>query len=78
MKDILFSVIELVISILIEGIILAGLFQWISTKAQTKQEQNLQEEMSNLEKQNKFDFEQLQAEIRATKQDILNEIKERT
>jgi hypothetical protein len=34
--------------------------------------------MQNLEKQNKFDFEQLQKEIRDSKTDIINQIKEST
>lgn len=73
---VLTAVIETTISIFIEGIILAFVFQHISNLAGDKQQQHLQTEMNNIEKQNKFDFEQLQKEIRDAKTDILNQIKE--
>jgi len=77
-KDIILSIVDILTGIVIEGIILTMVFQWISNKSQEKQQQNLQREMQNIEKQNKFDFEQLQQEIRQCKQDILSEIKQYT
>jgi Na+-translocating ferredoxin:NAD+ oxidoreductase RnfG subunit len=75
-QNIVLTIVELVLSIIIEGVILSMVFQFISTKAQEKQQQNLKEEMNNIEKQNKFDYQQLQAEIRQARMDIINEIKE--
>jgi hypothetical protein len=75
-ENIMLSVIELTVSLIVEGIILAMVFQWISNKAQEKQQEHLQNEMQNLEKQNKFDFEQLQKEIREIKHEIISQIKE--
>lgn len=77
-ENILLTVIELFSGILIEGVILAMVFNWISDKSQDNQQEHLQKEMQNLEKQNKFDFEQLQKEIRDSKTDIINQIKEST
>ena len=74
--NVLLTVIELAVSIAIEGIILAMVFQFLSNKSQEKQQQHLQNEMANIEKQNKFDFEQLQTEIRQSKADIISQIKE--
>jgi len=73
---ILTAVIETTVSIFIEGIILAFVFQHISNLAQEKQEQHLKTELSNIEKQNKFDFEQLQDQIKNMRNDLLNQIKE--
>ena len=77
-NNIMLTVIELTVSLIIEGVILTMIFNWVSNKATAKQQENLQNEMQNLEKQNKFDFEQLQTEIRQATQDIISEIKERT
>ena len=73
---ILSAVIETTVSIFVEGIILAFVFQHISNLATEKQEQNLKQEMNNIEKQNKFDFEQHQNQILAMRNDIINQIKE--
>lgn len=77
-ENIILTVIELTISILIEGIILAMIFNWISDKAQEKQQQNLQNEMQNLEKQNRFDFENIMQAIQEAKTEIISQIKEST
>lgn len=76
MNPVTLTVIEMAISLIIEGVILTMIFNWISDKAIEKQQENLQNEMQNLEKQNKFDFEQLQTEIRAASAQCINEIKE--
>lgn len=75
-QTILLTVIEFIASLIIEGVILSMVFNWIATKSQEKQEQNLKMEMNNIETQNKFEFEQLQSEIRAARIDIINQIKE--
>jgi uncharacterized membrane-anchored protein YhcB (DUF1043 family) len=75
-ENIILTVIELGASIIIEGIILAMIFNWIRDKAQEKQQQHLQREMQNLEKQNKFDYEQIMQAINQARLDIISEIKE--
>lgn len=75
-KEVTLTFIELGISILVEGIILALVFNFISERAQKKQEQNLQNEMQNMEKQIKFDFEQSMKAIEQARTDIISQIKE--
>jgi uncharacterized membrane-anchored protein YhcB (DUF1043 family) len=64
------------ISIVVEGIILSMIFNWISNKETEKQQQHIQKEMSNIEIQNKFIYEQLQKEIRDSRNDLISQIKE--
>lgn len=75
-NNIVLTIVELTISIIIEGVILAMIFQWISNKSTEKQQQNLQTEMQNLEKQNRFDFESIMKAIQETKTEIISQIKE--
>lgn len=75
-ENIVLTIIELGASILVEGIILTMIFNWISDKAQEKQQKNLQQEMQNLEKQNRFDYEQIMQAINQARLDIISEIKE--
>lgn len=75
-NNILLTIIEFVMSIIVEGIILAGIFSHISNRIQQKDQAFLQNEMANIEVQNKFIFEQLQKEIRESKHEIINQIKE--
>jgi uncharacterized membrane-anchored protein YhcB (DUF1043 family) len=75
-NNIILTIIELVISLIVEGIILAMVFQWISNKSTEKQQQNLQTEMQNLEKQNRLDFESIMKAIQTTKTEIISQIKE--
>jgi transcriptional antiterminator len=75
-ENIILTIIEFGASILVEGVILSMLFSWIDNRSQEKQEQHITNELNNIEKQNKFDFEQLQTEIRTAKTDIINQIKE--
>lgn len=77
MENLFLTLGELIISLIVEGVILGLIFQGISNKAVEKQQENLKAEMNTIEQQNKFDFEQLQAEIRNSKADIINEIKEK-
>lgn len=76
-QNIILTIIEFVASVVVEGIILSFVFMWISNQSSEKNQQHLQSEMSNIETQNKFIYEQLQSEIRLAKQEIINEIKER-
>jgi len=75
-ENIILTVIELAISLIIEGIILSMIFNWIANKETQKQEQNLKSEMNNIETQNKLIFEQLQQEIRQAKRELISQIKE--
>jgi uncharacterized membrane-anchored protein YhcB (DUF1043 family) len=75
-ENIVLTIVELGASILIEGVILAMVFNWISNKAQEKQQQNLQQEMQNLEKQNRHDFDQIMKAIQTAKTEIISQIKE--
>ena len=75
-QNIILTIIEFGASLIVEGIILSMVFNWIANKETNKQQQNLQKEMSNIEIQNKFIYEQLQDEIRDAKSDIISQIKE--
>jgi uncharacterized membrane-anchored protein YhcB (DUF1043 family) len=75
-RDIIFSLVEIGIGIIFESIILGLIFQQLSNRAVTDTKNALQTEMQKIEEQNKFDFEQLQNEIRLAKTEMINEIKE--
>lgn len=75
-ENIVLTIVELGASILIEGIILTMIFNWISDKHQEKQQKSLQQEMQNLEKQNRYDFEQIMKAIQESKTEIISQIKE--
>jgi uncharacterized membrane-anchored protein YhcB (DUF1043 family) len=75
-RDIIFSLVEIGIGIIFESIILGLIFQQLSNRAVTDTKHALQTEMQKIEDQNKFDFEQLQNEIRLAKSEIISEIKE--
>ena len=75
-EQIYLSIIEIGISLIIEGIILSMIFNWISNKGTEKQQKNLQNEMNNIETQNKLIYEQLQQEIRMAKTELISQIKE--
>jgi hypothetical protein len=75
-ENIILTVIELGASLIIEGIILSMIFNWIANKETQKQEQSLRAEMNNIETQNKLIFEQLQQEIRQAKTELISQIKE--
>ena len=74
--NIVLTIIELGTSLIIEGIILSMIFNWIANKETQKQEQSLRAEMNNIETQNKLIFEQLQQEIRQSKTELISQIKE--
>ena len=75
-ENIILTILEFVSSVIVEGIILSGVFMWLSNKATKDQQQNLQSEMNNIETQNKLIFEQLQKEIRESKREIISQVKE--
>ena len=75
-QNIILTIIEFGASILVEGVILSMLFTWIENRSVEKQQQHITQEMNNIEKQNKFIYEQLQKEVRDTKQDLISQIKE--
>lgn len=75
-ENIILTIIEFIASLIIEGIILSMVFNFISTKSTEKQEKSLQKEMANIEMQNKFIYEQLQTEIQDAKTEIISQVKE--
>lgn len=76
MKEITFSLIEIFISLIVETIILGGVFTWISNKTAKTNEQALKNEMSTIEAQNKLIFQELKAEIKSSRDDVISQIKE--
>lgn len=76
MKEITFSLIEIFISLIVETIILGGLFTWISNKTSQQMQQKLTDEMNNIETQNKFIYQQLKMDMKANRDDLLSQIKE--
>jgi hypothetical protein len=75
-QNIVLTIIELATSLIIEGIILSMIFNYIAGKETQKQEENLKNEMMNIEEQNKLIFEQLQQEVRQAKTELISQIKE--
>lgn len=75
-QNIILSIIEFVASTIVEGVILAGVFNWIGEKNQKKQQEMLTQEMNNIETQNKFDYEQFQKAIQTAKTEIISQVKE--
>lgn len=75
-KDITFSIIELGIGLVFEAIVVGLIFQQMSNRTQQENETNLRAEMKKIESQNKFDYQQLQKEIRDAKNDLISQIKE--
>jgi adenine-specific DNA methylase len=72
------AIIQIGASLILEGIILSMVFSWISNKSQDQQEKTLQNELNNIETQNKFIYEQLQKEIYNCKTELISQIKEST
>ena len=75
-QNIILAIIEFGASLIVEGIILSMVFNWIANNQNDKQQKSLQKEMNNIETQNKFIYEQLQNEIRDAKREIISQIKE--
>ena len=75
-ENLILTIIEFGASLIVEGIILSMIFNWIASKETQKQEENLQKEMNNIETQNKFIYDQLQQEIQNAKTEIISQTKE--
>jgi hypothetical protein len=75
-QQVLLTVIEIGISLIVEGIILSMVFAYISNQTSEKQNKALKTEMSNIEIQNKFIYTQLNQEIEKAKTEIISQIKE--
>jgi adenine-specific DNA methylase len=75
-NNIILTIIEFVASTIVEGIILASIFQWIANKTQAKQQEMLAQEMNNIEKQNKFVYQQMMQQTHDAKIEIISQIKE--
>lgn len=75
-QQIVLSIVEIVFSLIIEGIILSLIFSYISDRHTDNQQKNIKSEMNSIEAQNKFIFTQLQQQIENSKVDIMNQIKE--
>jgi hypothetical protein len=74
--NVMLTVIELMVSIIIEGVILSMVFAYIANISSEKQNTHLKNEMSNIETQNKFIFEQICKNIENAKTEIISQIKE--
>jgi uncharacterized membrane-anchored protein YhcB (DUF1043 family) len=75
-ENVTLTIVEMFISLIVEGVIITMIFNWISNKSDEKQKQTLQQEMNNIEKQNKFDYEQIMNAINQSRLDIISQIKE--
>lgn len=76
MNQITMSVIQIFISLIVETIILGGVFAWITNKASVKMEQALKDEMNNIENQNKMIYQEIEKMIMQSRDDVISEIKE--
>ena len=76
--NIILTVIEFVASTVVEGLILSGVFSWISSRSQSQQQEMLAQELNNIEKQNKFDYQEINKSLHIAKTEIINQIKEST
>lgn len=74
--QIVLTITEVFISLVIESTILAGLFSFISNKANEKQQKQLQDELMKIEGQNKLIHQSLGEQIKLCRDDILSQIKE--
>ena len=75
-QNIVLTIIEFGASLIVEGVILSMVFNWIANNQNNKQQQNLQKEMNNIESQNKFIYEQLKNEMQEMNREIISQIKE--
>ena len=76
MKDITFSLIEIFVSLVVETIIIGGLFTWVSNKSSARMEQQLKSEMGTIEAQNKLIYQELSKAIKESRNDVISQIKE--
>lgn len=76
MKEITFSLIEIFISLVVETIILGGIFTWVANKTNEKMEAKIKDEIVKLEKQNTLIYEEISHAISSSRNDIISQIKE--
>lgn len=76
MRDITFSLIEIFVSLVVETIILGGLFTWVNNKSAEKMENKLKDEIRKLEKQNTLIYEEISNAVHSSRNDIISQIKE--
>lgn len=76
MNQITLTVMEIFISLVIESTILAGIFSYLSNRANEKQETKLKEELTKIEQQNKLIFQELAKLIRENKAELISQVKE--
>lgn len=76
MNQVTLSIIQIFISLVFESVILAGVFSFLSNKANEKQEQNLKQELFKVEHQNTFIYQELEKAISQGKTEIISQIKE--
>lgn len=76
MNQLTYSIIEVFISLVVESTILAGLFSYLANRANEKQEQKLQVELTKIEQQNKLIFKEITNQLQITRNDIISQIKE--
>lgn len=75
-NDIVLTIIQIVFSLIFEGVILSMVFAFIANQTSEKQNNALKSEMSNIEVQNKFIYDQLMNQIESAKTEIISQIKE--
>lgn len=75
-NDIVLTIIQIVFSLIFEGIILSMVFAFIANQTSEKQNNALKTEMANIEVQNKFIYEQLLKSIENSKTEVISQIKE--
>lgn len=76
MSQVTLSIIEVFISLVVESTILAGIFAYITNRANEKQEQKLQMELMKIEDQNKLIFQEISKFSLEHRNDIIAQIKE--
>lgn len=77
-QNIILTIVEFIASLIVEGVVLGFIFQLISNRSQEEQRKNLQDELNNIEAQNKFNASQILTGIKDARDDVLAEIKETT
>jgi hypothetical protein len=76
MKDITLSLIEIFISLIVETIILGGIFTWVANKTNEKMEAKIKAEIEKIETQNTLIYKELSKSISSSRTDIISQIKE--
>jgi cell division protein FtsB len=75
-QNILLTIIEIFIGLIIEGVIISMVFTYIANKTSEKQNAHLEKEMAKIELQSKFQFEQMLNSSENAKNEIISQIKE--